>query len=63
MSLREMEREVFSQAHRTIQDHPLLSHVKRLRIKYRDSIFVTDHIPLMVDEVGGFSSPWGPWTS
>ena len=34
----EMGWEIFSQALTTIQDHPLLSHVKRLRIQYRAAV-------------------------
>jgi hypothetical protein len=64
MSLEEMSCEVFSQAFRTIRDHPLLSHVKRLHIKHdTDDLWIPPDAALWRTRLGDYSSPWGPWTS
>jgi hypothetical protein len=52
--------EVFSQAYRTIRDHPLLSHVKRLHVKYRAIIADTVQMVPMANEVGRLFGSLGP---
>ena len=60
MSLAEMALEVFYQASRAVRDHPLLSNIKRLHIRY--GVFISEPIQLrsMANEVGrlfGFVGP------
>ena len=56
----EMSCEIFARAHRTIRDHPLLSQVKRLRVRCRTAISNPYHFPRMADEVGRLSNSVGP---
>ena len=52
MSPEEIACEAFSRAHTIIHRHPLLSHIKRLRVKYRSIIENSDLIPPMAIEIG-----------
>ena len=56
----EMNLEIFAQACRTIQDHPLLSHVKRLHFKDRGGIFGADYALPISDVVVGLFRSLGP---
>lgn len=60
MSLEEVGWAAFSQACRTIRDHPQLSHVKRLHIKYRAALWDLDQVPEVADEVGKLFRFLGP---
>ena len=56
----EMDRDLFSRACGTIQDHPSLSHVKRLRLKYETAVsHIAQAIP-MSDDVGELFDSMGP---
>ena len=56
----EMHCEMFARAHRTIRDHPLLSRVKRLRVRCRIATSNPHHFPRMADEVGRLFNSVGP---
>jgi hypothetical protein len=56
----EMGWEIFSQALTTIRDHPLISHVKRLRIKYRAAAPHTFGMLAVVDKVRELFHSLGP---
>ncbi|KAF9783919.1 hypothetical protein BJ322DRAFT_885769 [Thelephora terrestris] len=56
----EMGWEIFSQALTTIRDHPLISHVKRLRIKYRAAAPHTFGMLAVADKVQGLFDSLGP---
>ena len=63
MSLEEIGCEAFSQAHRTIGNHPLLAHIKRLHVKYRAAIEDPDLALFMANEVGRLFGSMGPLDS
>ncbi|KAF9783855.1 hypothetical protein BJ322DRAFT_1211778 [Thelephora terrestris] len=52
--------EIFSQALTTIRDHPLISHIKRLRIKYRAAAPHTFGMLAVVDKVRDLFHSLGP---
>ena len=60
MSLEEIALEVFSQASRTVQDHPLLPDIKRLHIKCGVHIPELVHLRSMADEVRRLFGSVGP---
>ena len=60
MRFEEIACEAFSGAHTIIQKHPLLSHIKRLRVKYRSIIENSDLIPRMATEIGRLFCSIGP---
>lgn len=60
MSLKDMGWEALSQALLTIQDHPLLSHVKRLHIRYKASMLDEAKVIRVADKVKGLFRSLGP---
>jgi hypothetical protein len=56
----EMYYEVFSQASRTIQDHPQLANVRRLHLNHHSRIIGYTQRMLIADEVGGLFKAVGP---
>lgn len=57
MSLERMDLEIFTQGCRTIQSHPLLSHIKRLHIKGESTYFSGTHMVYMLWELLGSMGP------
>ena len=60
LSYEEMHLEIFSQACRTIRDHPLLSHVKRFHIKDKTGTLGTNHAMPMAEVVRDLFGSLGP---
>lgn len=60
MTFEEMYCGVFCQAIRTIRDHPLLSHFKRLHIKHGSAVSDADLLQQMASEVGRLFKSVGP---
>jgi len=60
MTLGEIALEAFSQASKTIQDHPLLPNVKRLHIRYRTPILNPVRLRSMADEAWRLFKSMGP---
>ena len=56
----EIDRETFCQALKTIRDHPLVSHVKRLRIEYRAALSSGYEMLRMAGEVRDLFNSLGP---
>ena len=52
--------EVFSQASRTIREHPLLANVKRVHIDHRLFVFGLDESPRIAEEAGRLFKSMGP---
>jgi len=60
MLIEDVGYEVFYQASRAIQDHPLLPNVKRLHIKYRNIVSRSNLMICMANEIGGLFKSVGP---